>query len=107
MALVRGQNAIEKFPENIVFQVQKGNMLINLSRFDEAEAVFKRLIEKFPNQPQGYEGYARLTHSLADWNLALVRWQNAIEKFPENIGFQVKQGNVLIGNAVCFQGFFG
>ncbi|MEB3339385.1 tetratricopeptide repeat protein [Okeania sp.] len=96
LALERWSNAIEKFPENINFQVQKGNALINLSRFDEAEDIFKRLIEKFPNQPHGYEGYARLNHNLADWNLALERWSNAIEKFPENINFQVQKGNVLI-----------
>ena len=96
LALSRWENALEKFPENIGFQVQKGNVLINLSRFDAAEVVFQRLIERFPNQPQGYEGYARLIHYLADGNLALSRWENALEKFPENIGFQVQKGNVLI-----------
>ncbi|MDE5070570.1 MAG: tetratricopeptide repeat protein, partial [Trichodesmium sp. St5_bin8] len=96
LALKRWENAIEKFPENIGFQTQKGNMLINLSRFDEAESVFQSLKEKFPHQPQGYDGYARLTHSFADWNLALKRWENAIEKFPENIGFQTQKGNMLI-----------
>ncbi|NEQ76767.1 MAG: tetratricopeptide repeat protein, partial [Okeania sp. SIO2C9] len=96
LALERWESAIEKFPENIGFQVSKGNVLINLSRFDEAEAVFQQLIEKYPHQPQGYEGYARLNHSLGNWNLALERWESAIEKFPENIGFQVQKGNVLI-----------
>ena len=96
LALKRWENAIEKFPENIGLQVQKGNVLISLSRFDEAEAVFQRLIEKFPNQPNGYEGYAKLTHSLGDWELALKRWSEAIFKFPNNINFQVKKGNALI-----------
>jgi tetratricopeptide (TPR) repeat protein len=96
LALKRWLEAIVKFPENINFQVTKGNVLINLSRFDEAEAVFQQLIEKSPNQPQGYDGYARVTHSLADWELALKRWSEAIVKFPENIGFQVQKGNVLI-----------
>ncbi|NEQ77434.1 MAG: tetratricopeptide repeat protein, partial [Okeania sp. SIO2C9] len=101
LALSRWENALKKFPEHIGFQVQKGNVLINLSRFDEAEAVFQQLIEKYPHQPQGYEGYARLNHSLGNWNLALERWESAIEKFPENIGFQVSKGNVLI-NLSCF-----
>ncbi|MGB3512054.1 MAG: tetratricopeptide repeat protein, partial [Microcoleaceae cyanobacterium] len=96
LALQRWSEAIFKFPENIGFQVNKGNVLINLSRFDEAEAVFQQLIEKYPNQTQGYEGYARITHSFADWQLALQRWSEAIEKFPENIGFQVNKGNILI-----------
>ncbi|MEI2423190.1 tetratricopeptide repeat protein [Arthrospira platensis SPKY2] len=96
LALKRWSEAIIKFPENIGFQVQKGNVLINLSRFDEAEAVFQQLKENYPNQPQGYEGYARVTHSWADWELALKRWEEAIIKFPENIGFQVQKGNVLI-----------
>ncbi|NET42686.1 tetratricopeptide repeat protein [Okeania sp. SIO2B3] len=96
LALSRWENALEKFPENIGFQAIKGNVLITLSRFYEAEAVFQRLIEKFPNRPQGYEGYARVANSLANWELALEHWENALEKFPENIGFQASKGNVLI-----------
>ena len=96
LALERWSEAITKFPENIGFQVQKGNVLMNLSRFDEAEEVFQQLKEKYPNQPQGYERYAALTHNLGDWELALKRWSEAITKFPENIGFQVQKGNVLI-----------
>jgi tetratricopeptide (TPR) repeat protein len=78
------------------FQVHKGNALINLSRFDEAEAVFQQLIEKYPDMPHGYERYAALTHSLGDWELALKRWSEAILKFPDNMGFQAHKGNVLI-----------
>ena len=96
LALKRWSEAIFKFPENIAFQLQKGNVLIKLSRFDEAEAVFQQLIEKYPNQPYAYKGYARLTHSLGDWELALKRWSEAIFKFPDNIDFQVQKGNVLI-----------
>ena len=92
----RWENAIEKFPENIGFQTQKGNMLINLSRFDEAESVFQRLIEKFPHQPQGYEGYARLANHLGNWELALKRWENAINHLPHHFHFYVQKGNVLI-----------
>ena len=96
LALQRWENAVEKFPENIGFRVEKGNVLINLSRFDEAEAVFQRLKEKFPNQPQGYDGYGRIASSFVNWEFALERWENAVEKFPENIGFQVNKGNALI-----------
>ncbi|MGK7920777.1 MAG: tetratricopeptide repeat protein [Trichodesmium sp.] len=96
LALVRWENAVERFPENIGFEVQKGNVLINLFRFDEAEVVFEGLIERFPNQSEGYEGYARVANSLVNWNLALVRWENAVERFPENIGFYVQKGNALI-----------
>ncbi|MDE5077389.1 MAG: sulfotransferase family 2 domain-containing protein, partial [Trichodesmium sp. St2_bin6] len=96
LALKRWENAIEKFPEHIGFQTQKGNILINLSRFDEAESVFQRLIEKFPHQPQGYDGYARLAHNLGNWELALKRWENAINHLPHHFHFYVQKGNVLI-----------
>jgi tetratricopeptide (TPR) repeat protein len=96
LALKRWSEAVVKFPPKIGFQVKKGNLLIKLSRFDEAEAVFQQLIEKYPELPSGYEGYARLTHSFGDWELALKRWSEAIVKFPENIGFQLEKGNVLI-----------
>ena len=96
LALERWSEAIAKFPENVIFQVEKGNVLINLSQFDEAEAVFQQLIEKYPNEPSGYEGYARLNHNNADFKLALKRWSEAVVKFPENIVFQVEKGNALI-----------
>ncbi|MEI2419059.1 tetratricopeptide repeat protein, partial [Arthrospira platensis SPKY2] len=96
LALKRWSEAIIKFPENIGFQVQKGNALINLSRFDEAEAVFQGLKEKYPNQPQGYDGYARVAQSLRDWELALERWEEAVSQLPYNINFQVQKGNALI-----------
>ncbi|MGD1698523.1 tetratricopeptide repeat protein [Dapis sp. BLCC M229] len=73
-----------------------GNNLITLSKFEEAEKVFQQLKEIYPELAEGYEGYARVAHSLGNWNLALVRWENAINKFPENIGFAVQKGNVLI-----------
>ncbi|WP_293081092.1 tetratricopeptide repeat protein [Okeania sp. SIO3B5] len=96
LALKRWSEAIVKFPENIGFQTHKGNVLINLSRFDEAEAVFQQLIEKYPNQPFGYEGYARLSHSLDNSESALKIWSKATVKFPENMDFQVEKGNLLI-----------
>ncbi|MDT9340435.1 tetratricopeptide repeat protein [Trichodesmium erythraeum 21-75] len=96
LALKRWSEAIFKFPENIGFQVQKGNTLINLARFDEAKAVFQHLKEKYPNQPQGYENYARLIHRLGDGELALKLWSEAIIKFPKPIVFQVQKGNALI-----------
>ena len=96
LALKRWSEAVFKFPENIDFQVQKANALINLSRFDEAELVFQQLIEKYPNQPKGYESYGKLIHSLGDWELGLKLWSEAVVKFPENIGFQVQKGNILI-----------
>jgi len=96
LGLKRWQEAITKFPENIGFQVAKGNALINLCQFDEAEAVFQRLIEKYPNQPQGYDGYARIAHALKNWKLALKRWENAIAKLPHYFDFYLSKGNVLV-----------
>ncbi|MGB3508614.1 MAG: tetratricopeptide repeat protein [Microcoleaceae cyanobacterium] len=96
LGLERWENAISQFPGNIGFAVQKGNVLINLSRFDEAERVFLELIEKFPAQPHGYEGYARVSHSLADWELGLERWEYTISQLPHYFNFYVQKGNVLI-----------
>ncbi|MEB3340127.1 tetratricopeptide repeat protein [Okeania sp.] len=96
LALIRWSEAAIKFPQYISFQHQKGSALINLSRFKEAEAFFQQLIEKYPNQHHGYEGYAKVSHHLADWELALKRWSDGIAKFPEYIWFQIGKGNALI-----------
>ncbi|MDJ0519740.1 MAG: tetratricopeptide repeat protein [Trichodesmium sp. MO_231.B1] len=73
LALVGWENVVEGFGEYLGFEVQKGNVLINLSGFDDDEAVFLGLIEKYASQFYGYEGYARVADSLGYWELAKER----------------------------------
>ncbi|NET42687.1 lipopolysaccharide assembly protein LapB [Okeania sp. SIO2B3] len=98
------KEAVEFYQQALIINPQQpmpiyrtcGNNLISLGRFESAETVFQQLIKIYPELPDGYHGYARLTHGFADWELALKRWKEAIFKFPENIGFQVQKGNYLI-----------
>lgn len=96
LALERWEEAIAKFPEHLGFQTNKGNTLINLSRFDEAEALFLELKEKYPHQPHGYDGYGRVAQSLFDWELTLERLEDAIAKLPKHFNFYLQKGDVLI-----------
>ncbi|NES02710.1 MAG: tetratricopeptide repeat protein [Okeania sp. SIO2F4] len=73
-----------------------GNNLITLSKFEEAERIFKQLKEIYPELAESYEGYARIVHSLGNWELAKERWENAINKLPHYFNLYVQEGNVLI-----------
>ncbi|WP_426543801.1 tetratricopeptide repeat protein, partial [Dapis sp. BLCC M126] len=98
------KEAVDYYQQGLILNHQQpmsvyrscGNNLITLGRFEEAETVFQQLKERFPEQPDGYERCAKLTHFWPDWELALKRWNEAVAKFPDNIGFQIQKGNVLI-----------
>ncbi|MGD1702058.1 alternative oxidase, partial [Dapis sp. BLCC M229] len=55
LALVRWENAISKFPHYFNFYVQKGNVLITLFRYREAEILFDELISKYPHKHHDYD----------------------------------------------------
>jgi superkiller protein 3 len=95
LALKQWEDAIVKFPEHLGFKVNKVNVLIKLSRFDEAEVVFQQLKEKYPSDPQDYESYAMLARNLRDWEFALECLEDAIAKFPNHFNFYLQKGDLL------------
>ena len=96
VALERWEIGISKFPENLSFYVAKGNVLIELGRFKEAEVVFYDVLEKFPYQSDGLCGLARVLEGQQKWELALTKWQEVIEKFPQHILGYMRCGEILM-----------
>ena len=54
------EQLIEIAPHNITFCFQQGILYLHLERFDEASRSFRRLIERWPEQPIGYRALAEL-----------------------------------------------
>ncbi|MGD1808138.1 tetratricopeptide repeat protein [Dapis sp. BLCC M126] len=96
VALERWEIAIGKFPENLSFYVAQGNVLIELARFKEAEVVFNDVLEKFPYQSDGFCGLAWILERQQNWELALTKWQEVIEKFPKHILAYIRCGEILM-----------
>ncbi len=96
VALERWEIAINKFPEHLSFYIAKGNVLIELGRFQEAEVVFNNVLEKFPDRSDGLCGLARVLEGQQKWELALTKWQQVIEKFPQNILAYMRSGEILL-----------
>ena len=96
VALETWEIGINKFPENLSFYLAKGNVLIELGRFKEAEDVFNDVLEKFPYQSDGLCGLAGLLERQQKWELALKMWQEVIEKFPQHIIAYMRCGEILM-----------
>jgi tetratricopeptide (TPR) repeat protein len=59
------------------------NILFRLERLDEAEALYRDLVVRFPNMPQGHAGSARVLLARQTWQAALEAWSDMSERFPE------------------------
>ncbi|MGD1703203.1 tetratricopeptide repeat protein [Dapis sp. BLCC M229] len=96
IALERWEIAIDKFPEKLSFYIAKGNVLIKLGKFKQAEVIFNDVLEKFPDRSDGLCGLARVLERQQKWALALTKWQEVIEKFPQHIPAYMRCGEILM-----------
>ena len=96
IALERWEIAIDKFPEKLSFYIAKGNVLIKLGKFKQAEVIFNDVLEKFPDRSDGLCGLARVLEQEQKWDLALIKWQEIIEKFPKHILAYMRCGEILM-----------
>ncbi len=78
---------------------QKGNVLLRLGYFEEAQQLFEDLIENSPLFPGGYTGAARLAQAQQEWEEALQRWNSCLQRFPyseERPSWLFDKGRVLL-----------
>ena len=59
------------------------NQLLQNNQIPEARQTFNKLIRKYPNQPQGFVGLARIAQHQQQWERALKLWNNCFTKFPQ------------------------
>lgn len=75
---------------------QLGNQLLRDQEFEQAEEVFQKLSETYPEKPQGYQGLARVAMANQNFELAQQRWEKVLELFPDNILALAGLSNTLI-----------
>ena len=86
LALSRWEESMAQFPQqadNFDWRLKKGNVLLELGSFKDAETEFSMLVSTEPGRPAGYGGLARAAQGRGDWQLAAERWRDCIRRFPE------------------------
>lgn len=84
LALERWNECLKRFPELIEpeWLFHKGNVLVHLERYIQAEQIYRELTDMYPDSPAGYAGLAQVAQQYENWELALQRWDICISRFP-------------------------
>ena len=96
LALEQWDKLLDLFPDHVPALLYKGHTLITLKQFDEAEAVFQEIAEKYSAKPQGYEGLALVAMASQQWQLAVERLDLAISLFPNDSQFLLNKITALL-----------
>jgi tetratricopeptide (TPR) repeat protein len=98
-AIRRFQIVRARFPELVDGHRFVGDLLFGQKRFDEADAVFREAMLRFPDEPRLAISYAWSGHlkgdKIGEWQEAGERWRLLVSRFPgEPLGY-AKLGFVL------------
>ena len=87
-----------------------GLVALKTQNFTQAESIFQRLAQEFPEQPHYSAALARVALESSNYKIALDRYQKLTTKFPENnaikieyVGALLKAGEPSNAKAVLFQ----
>ncbi len=61
-----------------------GQSLLSRRYYKSASKIFEKLIQDFPQSPQGHIGMASIAARRKEWSLAQERWQKVLTLFPKN-----------------------
>ena len=81
--LVRGKQFLPPVPNHVAFLDSKASALLALDRFDEAEAVYGELAERFPTRPAGFLGLVHSAAGQKQHDLVLERCEKFMPLFPD------------------------
>jgi tetratricopeptide (TPR) repeat protein len=84
-AAARWQKARSRFPERSITCLGEAWALRELGHLDEAEALLREAIDKFPGEAQLVVDYARVSEARGDWPEATCRWEAARRQSPSDI----------------------
>jgi tetratricopeptide (TPR) repeat protein len=84
-AAIRWQKARSRFPERPITYLCEAWALRELGHRDEAEALLREAMDKFPTEAQPVVDYARVSEARGDWPEAAHRWEAARRKSPSDI----------------------
>jgi len=82
-ALKRWQAFHEKFPDDVVGYSIQGVVLREAGRYDEADTILLKGLQRYPTHPELLGNYAWVASKRLDWPEALKRWQAYRDLFPD------------------------
>lgn len=81
-AIQRWQQVRKEFPTDSGAFTGEARCLMSAGRLDEADALVREAVRRFPNQKGPASESAVLAVRRRDWPEALLRWQRVAERFP-------------------------
>jgi len=95
-AIRRFQLVRSRFPDVLDGHRFVGDLLFGQRQFDEADAVLREAISRFPDEPRLAISYAWSAHlkgdKVGDWKEASERWYALVSRFPDE-----KLGYAMVG----------
>ena len=96
LVLVRGKRFLPLIPNHVAFLDSKASALLALDRFDEAEAVYGELVERFSTRPAGFLGLVRSAARQKQHDLVLERCEKFMPLFPDEVPLLNSKGFALL-----------
>jgi tetratricopeptide (TPR) repeat protein len=81
-AIRRWESVAKAFPNFSLGYIAKGHILQDLGNLDEAEAIFRAAMRRFPDDEWAAVRYAGIPVLERDWTEALRRWETVRARFP-------------------------
>ena len=92
-------NAVRLAPQGIEALIAQGNYLYRIERdFPGAEQVFRRIVEREPNNNLAWQVLGLVERRQGKWDLALTHLQEAAKLDPRNAGLMVTIGGETLLN---------
>ena len=74
----------QRFPHHRGGFIGVGDALGCAGRHEEADAILRDAIDRFPSSPEILSAYANAANRRLDWREAFARWSNAQQRFPDD-----------------------
>lgn len=94
-ALAHFKAAAELNPIDLQAQITLAKILGLMRRFEEAEAIYQRVLMQAPNHAQVRAALGALARTKRDWAGALEQFLAAVESDPNNVQFHIDLGRTF------------
>jgi tetratricopeptide (TPR) repeat protein len=93
-AITRWEGYRRRFPDRGVGYSAESIALREQSRFDEAESLVREGLRRYPDDPELLASFAFVADARKDWDQALIRWQDYVDRFPDRAAGYIHAGIV-------------